>query len=358
MDCWLRRCLIVLVPAILFVGVGCGGRVEVAAEYPPEGGGGGGADITIVKKTFVKAKGRGMIKGQVTFDGEVPGYSMMDALKSADSVCRCATVTDQEEKQRHTQNQQWLIDGKTKGVSDVLIYVEPLERNQVFPVTPEEASLDLTDEFAKKLKLPKEMFEAAKKEFASRKLVQLNQPHCVYEPHALVLFPMYYTGDESNPAVKKLKQAGFDGEIGAVLTNTQQTFEVTSTAPTKHNTQYKGEGTTAGTENPTKDEPVKLNTPDAVIIPPQKTPVQFGCSIHAWMDGKAIVLSHPYSARSDKEGKFLLPLVPAGTKLRLLAWHDGSGGWLKQAGFDGEKGKIITVEPGKTLELNFQLKKQ
>ncbi|MGF1579019.1 MAG: hypothetical protein ACFCD0_06615 [Gemmataceae bacterium] len=342
MDRWLRLCAVFVVfPAIAFVGLGCGNRVEVEPEYPP--GGGVVADLggKPTPKNVIQAKSRGMITGQITFAGEIPPYSMMDALKNSDPVCKCASLPqDSEEFKRHTQNQQWLIDPETKGLSDVIVYVQPKASNTVFLVTDEEANFEVPKELAKKL--DKKIVDAAKKEFAARKVTLLTQPHCVYEPHAFVLFPMYHKPDP---------------EFGAVLSPTQQIFTVTSTAATKHNTQYKGAGATSGTVNPTRKEPVTLNSPDEVNIPPQSTPVTFGCNIHAWMDGKAIVLSHPYAARTDNKGRFVLPLVPAGEDLQLLVWHDGVGGFLNQGDFRGDKGKDIKLKANEIVELNLQISK-
>jgi hypothetical protein len=52
--------------------------------------------------------------------------------------------------------------------------------------------------------------------------------------------------------------------------------------------------------------------------------VLISCNIHGWMKGHVRIFDHPYYAVTDKEGKFEIKGVPAGT-WHAVVWHEGSG---------------------------------
>src|SRR3954469_6299681 len=63
--------------------------------------------------------------------------------------------------------------------------------------------------------------------------------------------------------------------------------------------------------------------------------VPFKCDVHGWMNAYVGVLDHPYFAVTDKDGKFELKDVPAGT-YTIEAWHE-RGGAMTQSVTLGEK---------------------
>ncbi len=71
------------------------------------------------------------------------------------------------------------------------------------------------------------------------------------------------------------------------------------------------------------------------------------CNVHAEMSAFVIVLENPYFSITGKDGVFKIENVPAGT-YKLSAWHER----LKTITKD------VTIEAGKTANVDFQLKKR
>ena len=72
--------------------------------------------------------------------------------------------------------------------------------------------------------------------------------------------------------------------------------------------------------------------------------IRVTCDIHPWMVGWFIATDHPYNAVTTKSGAFELTDVPAGT-YTLELWHETLG----------TQKQTVTVEPGKTTEIEFTL---
>jgi RNA polymerase sigma factor (sigma-70 family) len=72
-------------------------------------------------------------------------------------------------------------------------------------------------------------------------------------------------------------------------------------------------------------------------------------SIHHWLDGYARVFEHPYFAVTDAEGRFRLENAPVGA-WRVVIWHERAG-YL--GGSDGRLGKRITISPDRAGGLNL-----
>ncbi len=90
---------------------------------------------------------------------------------------------------------------------------------------------------------------------------------------------------------------------------------------------------------------------------------------HAWMNAEILVVSHPYYAVTDADGKFELSDVPPG-QYEVVAWHEGWGVARQEAAFDvlTERKiqrpiftdpktweKSVTVEGNRTAVVNFSL---
>ena len=99
---------------------------------------------------------------------------------------------------------------------------------------------------------------------------------------------------------------------------------------------------------PKKNRPTNIAMPGTVKIMTTKfrrpERIRVTCDIHPWMVGWFIATDHPYNAVTTKSGAFELTDVPAGT-YTLELWHETLG----------TQKQTVTVEPGKTTEIEFTL---
>jgi hypothetical protein len=137
--------------------------------------------------------------------------------------------------------------------------------------------------------------------------VELDQPTCAFEPHALAM------------------QEG-------------QKLVVKNSAPVAHNVNWTG-------------SPAK-NPGGNVIVPPgkehivpnlkaDKRPVSVSCNIHGWMKANIRVFDSPYYAVTDKDGKFEIKNAPTGS---YKIWYWSDTGW--KDGAAGANGFPITIKAG------------
>ena len=73
--------------------------------------------------------------------------------------------------------------------------------------------------------------------------------------------------------------------------------------------------------------------------------VPFKCDVHGWMNAYVGVLDHPYFAVTDKEGKFSLKTLPAGT-YTIEAWHERLGA----------QEQMVTIGAKETKDVAFTFK--
>ncbi len=84
---------------------------------------------------------------------------------------------------------------------------------------------------------------------------------------------------------------------------------------------------------------------------PETVPATIACNIHSWMKGFLVVPPTPYAAVSDKDGKFELKNLPAGTQIEFQVWHEGKG-YVQKASVNGKdagwaRGRFkMTLKPG------------
>jgi hypothetical protein len=71
------------------------------------------------------------------------------------------------------------------------------------------------------------------------------------------------------------------------------------------------------------------------------------CNVHAEMSAFVLVLENPYFSLTGKDGVFKIENVPTGT-YKLCAWHERLKTITKE----------VTIEAGKTANVDFQLKKR
>src|SRR5262249_7036650 len=116
----------------------------------------------------------------------------------------------------------------------------------------------------------------------------------------------------------------------------------------------------------------KIIPPESAAIvfdvgePSATEPLTLKCSIHGWMRAYVWVLDNPYAtvSRSDtnlKEkrvkpddptfGTYEIKNIPAGVKLRLLAWHEKAG-FLN--GANGEDIELKTGDNTKDFEIEIK----
>ncbi len=70
--------------------------------------------------------------------------------------------------------------------------------------------------------------------------------------------------------------------------------------------------------------------------------VNFKCDVHEWMNAYVLLLDNVQYAITDEQGRFRLEDIAAGPQ-EILIWHEGLG----------FTSKSVTVEPGKSVEMNL-----
>jgi plastocyanin len=77
----------------------------------------------------------------------------------------------------------------------------------------------------------------------------------------------------------------------------------------------------------------------------QEIMVPFKCDVHGWMNAYVGVVSHPYFAVTDKDGKFELKDLPPGT-YTVEAWHEKLGAQTAS----------VTIGPKESKDVTFTFK--
>jgi hypothetical protein len=161
----------------------------------------------------------------------------------------------------------------------------------------------------------------------------LHQPHCMFKPHCMVLFPSYI--DENGK-----------------VQNTGQSLIVKNDASVVHNTKLLG--SYANTRDTGGLEPGK-QYPSPFVLAPDTRPVLLSCQYHGWMSGTIRVFNHPFATLSKAEGAdfgtFEIRNAPTGVPLRLFAWH------AKDGFLESKTGREIKLEDGKVRTENFDFSK-
>ena len=159
-----------------------------------------------------------------------------------------------------------------------------------------------------------------------------------YKPKKGVVHPDYA---KTEKATVKMDNSfcRFEPHVAAVRTG--QTFQIGNPDPVGHNSLI----------NFLKNPPVNPLIPpmgkiDLKLKKAEIIPVSVSCSIHPWMKGIVLVQDHPYMAVTDKDGKFEIKGLPAGTKLTLKVWQEKAG-YIQEVKIDGKKtawkkGKYVT----------------
>jgi hypothetical protein len=278
--------------ALLAVALGC----PKADTGSGDGGGtAGGSDKGVKVKgdmTELASTGWGTLKGRVTLQGQPPIDKLNENLKKAiqeknEPHCLSATASEAEKTQ-----QVWRV-GEGNGLANVVVWLKPPEGNY-FKVDNENPTWE--------------------------KEVVVDQPHCAFIPHVVVLFPSY-----PDPKDKGKQKA------------TGQVFKVKNTAPIAHNTKWDG-----GSKNPSGNVTLQSGKDIPIEVKPSNQEIAINCDIHKWMSGYAWAFDHPYAAVTDKDGNYEIKKVPAGVKVQVVAWHEEA----KYLGKGKAKGDPIELKEG------------
>jgi plastocyanin len=214
------------------------------------------------------------IKGQVVWGGaDVPKQADLNVTKDQQHCLSKGSVKSEE----------IVVNPDNKGMKNVFVWITK-EDNSSPPVPAN-------------LKEPK------------KKSVELDQPVCAFEPHAMAI------------------QQGTD-------------VIVKNTAPVAHNVNWNG-----GVKNPGDNKIVPPGGHETMKpkLKASKDAVAISCNIHGWMRGWIRVFDHPYFAVTDKDGNFEIKDAPVG-KYKIWYWSDS--GW--KDGVKGSKGFPIDIKSGTT----------
>jgi len=287
----------IICPALtLAILIGCGGTKpddeEEGQQKSPKSSQTKGGTLAALDAPYT-----GTLTGKVTVDGK-PDIDKLNAdlqaqMKAKDEAHCLAANAKPEEKEQ----QSWRI-GKDGGLEYVYVWIVP-PKGKYFKV-----------DMNKKTWLDK---------------VVIDQPHCAFVPHAVLVFPK--VRDDKGKLVP-----------------TNQPFTVQNSAEFNHNTNVEG-----GVNEilPAKGETIHQMS---VALEPSNKPIEIKCNIHTWMNAYALALDHPYAAITKPNGTYTIENVPTGVDVQIIAWHEKAG-YLNQGSGQGEP---IKLDP--KTEKNFTAK--
>jgi hypothetical protein len=132
----------------------------------------------------------------------------------------------------------------------------------------------------------------------------------------------------------------------ALAMRTSQPLEVKNSDPMGHNTNL------ALLVNPPQNGIIPAGSDhDLDLSLPENIPATVTCNIHPWMRAYLLVRPDPYFAVSDKDGKFEIKDLPAGSELEFQVWQEKAGNVDKVSigGKDAKwkRGRFkYTIKPG------------
>ena len=309
--------LILLIPALLVFTGGCGkGDDKKGGTTPSADGkdkdkdkdkdkGSGGKK----EMTALPSKGKATLKGQITYDGDLPKAEPLAFDAKTDEHC----------KKGDTEKLTWEVDPNSKGVKNVVIWVKPAPNHYFSP-----------DSIPAALKNRKDKAE-------------MDQPHCNFLPHVVAFNPSIWDGKKQQP--------------------TGQEFVMKNSAPILHNAKWEGDARVPNYSDnkpiPAKGE-IKIDFKAAADNRTGDHLLNIACNVHPWMSAKVWALDTPFFAVTDKDGKFEIKDVPADAEVYILAWHEeaGDNGFVLPAAKPARAGEMVKLKDGETKEMNFKIKKQ
>ncbi len=223
-------------------------------------------------------EGWGNLTGRFLYAGDPPRRVVLELNKDME-FCALLKPLDQEV----------IVDPKSRGLMNVVIWLEPKTPDTPVPVHPS--------------------YEKTAKD-----KVAFDNADCQFSPHVCVI-------------------------------RTTQTLVLGNKDPINHNVAAFFFKNDPFNENVPTGETIAKNLPQV-----ERLPAKITCPIHAWMIGYMVVKDHPYVAVTDAQGKFELKHLPQG-EWTIRVWHEKPG-YIKEAKLLGEPktwdaGKVaVTIKPG------------
>jgi hypothetical protein len=198
-------------------------------------------------------------------------------------------------------DEQWLVDPNTKGVKNVVVFLQP-PQGKFFDVPAEQQQ-------------PKGD-------------VELTQPRCAFIPRIFVLFPSFY--DKASSSEKP----------------TGQKLVIFNDAPFEHNYNL----VSNSDENRGSNRILKRGETSTLdSLQPQAKPVTIKCDIHSWMRSYGFILEHPYWAVTKDDGTFTIENVPLDVPVQVVGWHEAAGFFN-----GGEEGKTMKLQDNQALDYKIK----
>ena len=267
--------------------------LSCAEKYRPDANGGGAdsrvqASVSLLGTAAAaedengkNATPWGTIKGRIVFEGDkVPQRQVIQQVNGHQDQKHCLS-------KGALKTEDWVVNPKNKGVRWTILWLAPAEAGGKLPIHP-----DL--------------------EKIQKKQVEMDQPCCAFEPHALAI-------------------------------REGQTLIVKNSAPVAHNVRWTGNPLS----NPGGNVQLPAGKDLTINLKAQRLPVMFNCDQHKWMNARVAVFKHPYFAVTNEDGNFEIKNAPAG-KYRLIVWHE-SVGW--RGGAKGRDGQEIDIKAGGVTNL-------
>jgi plastocyanin len=260
-----------------------GTSAPTPAAAPTAGAAAEPAADNAAKPAAPAATGWGTLKGQVVFGGAAPPQEIMvEQGKAPKNPELCA-------KDAPIKSERLVVDGATKGVKNVLVYLTKVDPASVNPDA---------------------------KAAAGKAEVVFDQKNCIFEPHVL-----------------------------AVMAGTKIVLK--SSDPVNHNVNARLKVNAAF--NPLLGANQEIAYTPASS---ERRPAQVTCDIHNWMLAYWMILDHPYFAVTDAKGNFEIKNVPAGTQ-KVVVWQEAVEFVTPSQGEDvaitanQAVSKSFTIDPGK-----------
>jgi hypothetical protein len=230
----------------------------------------------------------GTITGTVKWSGPIPHLASM-AITKDPQIC--------DPESAKTRDLERLVMGPQGGVANTVVFLKNISGGKAMDIPDQRRFLD--------------------------------QKHCRYEPHVLLV-----------PASGSLQMKSSDAVLHTIHMDGAASYNLPFPFP---------------------NQVVSRDMPTVGLV-------NLKCNGgHTWMNAEMLVVAHPYYAVTNEAGKFELSQVPPG-KYQIVAWHEGWGVVRQEGSFDvlTEKRvqrpiftepriweKSVSVEPNGTAVVNF-----
>jgi hypothetical protein len=292
-----------LVLALLLSGCSSSGVEKTVQDDDDDTGAGAGPKASKV----AMEKGTGVLKGRVVLSGERPNLQALTSTLVSTMAAKDRPNCVDKSRPQDKEQQEWRLsdDG---GVADVVIFLKPANRKTFFACKADDPGVSAVKD----------------------KVEHLEQPFCMFHPHAKILFPSYFEKDPNGQPKEK---------------KTGQKFEIINNAQINHNASVKD----AGGSNADVNQSIAPGDKLPLNLKPSNGPITASCSIHTWMSANVWVLNHPYYAMTDEKGNFEIKNVPAGS-VNIVAWH-AKAGFLNSDEASGEPIELSATTSSKNFSV-------